>query len=105
MKKKIQSALRSFALFAVTLTSGFALTLGSFNLFESLSRNQMRLLFVADIAIILSVGAAVHFFTESRRARVKKENELRNRHEARVRIHNSQYDEVNKIIGFYDNVA
>lgn len=73
MKNSKKKIISSIIIFAVTILAGFGITAISFNLFDNLSQNQMRILFAADIVILLFIGTVAWFLCESQK-NVRKKN-------------------------------
>lgn len=84
MNKGIKNFIKATLIFTVTLAVGFGITAISFNLFESLSRNQMRLLFAFDVITLLAIGSIVWLYFENKAVKKKKEQELKERHNRRI---------------------
>ena len=56
MNKTVKKLISSVAISAVTLSVGFIVTMVSFNLFDALTTNQMRILFTVDFVCLIAVG-------------------------------------------------
>lgn len=98
MNKKTKEIIKGITIFTVTLVIGFMVTAVSFNLFEELSRNQMRILFAIDIVILLAIGGIAWHITESAKQRTKRAQRLRERHDYRVSAMESEMKDLNIII-------
>ena len=94
-KKQI---LKAVIIFISTLVIGFVVTAISFNLFDNLTQNQLRLLFALDIISLLAMGSGVWFFFESKRNKKMRELELKERHRQRVELRNAEYKDIDIII-------
>lgn len=84
MNKKVKEIIKGITIFTVTLTIGFMVTGISFNLFDELTRNQLRLLFASDIMILLAIGGIAWHITSSAKQKAKRARELKSRHDKRV---------------------
>ncbi len=100
MKKQLNKIFKSAIIFIATLGTGFAVTAVSFNLFDNLSQNQMRLMFAVDIILLLAIGGGAYLLFESKRKRQKRDEALRQRHNQRVKERNEL---LNSIILDSDN--
>ena len=80
MNKKAKEIIKGIIIFTVTLTIGFMVTAVSFNLFNELTRSQMRLLFATDIIVLLAIGSGAWFTEHSIKLKKKRERELEKRH-------------------------
>lgn len=100
MKKQLNKIFKSAIIFIVTLGTGFAVTAVSFNLFDNLSQNQMRLMFAIDIILLLAIAGGAYLLFESKRKRQKRDEALRQRHNRRVKERNEL---LNSIILDSDN--
>lgn len=98
MRNNKKQIITGIIIFLVTLIAGFSITAISFNLFEVLTRNQMRALFAFDIISLLMVGACVLLFTQSRKSRQVKEKRLVENHNKRVERRNNELREIEIII-------
>lgn len=92
MKNSVKKIIKSIAITAVTLLSGFGITAVSFNLFGSMTANEMKILFAIDVVILLLVGAAFYCAEERKAKRAKKQKEFEQRHRQRVEQAFRQYD-------------
>ncbi len=68
MKNSTKKLIQSILIFIVTVIIGFGITLISFNLFDTLTANQMRILFAADVIILLFIGTIAWFVYESQKS-------------------------------------
>lgn len=105
MKKSIKQLLSGAIISAVTLAFGFALTMLSFNLFDSLTANQMKILFAADIICLALTGCIAFFLFESKRSKKRKEKLLQERHNRRIEKRNNEIKGLESILNKYDLVA
>lgn len=65
MRKSLKQVLTGIIIFAVTAATGFIITTVSFNLFDTMSQNQMKIIFAVDVVILLFVGTISWFICES----------------------------------------
>lgn len=98
MNKKSNKIIKGLLIFSVTLLSGFSITALSFELFDVLTQNQMRLLFAVDVLLISAIGAVVWFLFESGRLKRKKQKLFEQRHNERVMAKNAQMKDIDIII-------
>ncbi|MGN0522025.1 MAG: hypothetical protein ACI4IQ_05245 [Eubacterium sp.] len=76
MKKTINKIIKSTAISIVTLLAGFIITAISFNLFDSLTPNQMKILFAFDV-ICLTVAGAITLLVSDKKKLQKKQKKAR----------------------------
>ncbi len=98
MNNKSNKIIKGLLIFSVTLFSGFGITALSFNLFDALTQNQMRLLFAIDVLLIIAVGTIVWLLFESVKLKKKKQKEFEHRHNERVKAMNAQMKDIEIII-------
>lgn len=98
MNFKSNKIIKGLCIFSVTLLSGFGITALSFNLFDVLTQNQMRLLFAVDVLLIMAIGTIVWFIFESGKVKKKKQKEFEERHNERVNAKNAQMKDIEIII-------
>lgn len=84
MKKSTKKIILSIAISIITLIVGVVITAISFNIFDELTRNQLRLLFTFDVLILLAIGTISWFVYENKQMKNKKRKELERRHNVRV---------------------
>ena len=77
MKKTLKKLFKSILITTVTLLSGFGITSISFNLFGTLTANEMKLFLAIDVIILVFVGGVFYYIDEKQSKRKKKEMELR----------------------------
>lgn len=94
MKKSTKKAITGAIIFAVTLFSGFGITAVSFNLFDVMSRNQMRLIFALDVILLLVIGAIAWFVYEHKSAKKIRKKKFEKRHNERLCKIESQKSEI-----------
>lgn len=98
MKKRTKQIIEGAVIFISTLLAGFLITTLSFKLFDFLSQNQMRILFLADfIILIISVCAAIFYF-ENKGNKSRRKKELEDRHNKRIEERQSQIKDIEAII-------
>lgn len=98
MKNSAKKFLSGLAITAITMATGFIITAISFNLFETLTQNQMRLVFAIDVIILLVIGTISWFIYENKQLKEKRKKETELRHIKRVREINKQNQEIINII-------
>ncbi len=84
MKKNTKKLLTGISISLITLGAGFLITIVSFNLFDSLTANQMKLLFATDVISLIVSGAAAYIAFETKKAKKRREKELKKRHFQRL---------------------
>ncbi|MDD6728926.1 MAG: hypothetical protein PUE08_06895 [Eubacteriales bacterium] len=98
MNKSVKKIITSIIISAVTLAVGFGITMVSFNLFDSLTANQMKVLFTIDMLCLIGVGAVFFFLSESKEAKKRKERELQKRRRQRAEQFEENMMQINSII-------
>lgn len=98
MKKSTKKFLVGTVIFISTLIIGFAVTLTSFNLFDTLSDNQMKILFTIDFLSICFVGIGAWYISEGKKSKKAKRKALQKRHEQRLKLQNEQKQKIDLII-------
>lgn len=83
MKNSIKKLLKGLFITTVTLFAGFGITALTFNLFKTLTSNEMKIFFALDVAILLAIGT-VFFLIEDENKKKKKQQEFEKRHLERV---------------------
>ncbi len=104
MKKKSNRIITGIIIFISTLGAGFGITAISFSLFDTLTNNQMRILFAADIILLLLIGTIAWFVYESKVNFNKKKMEFKKRHDERMKKNIEYSKEMSTIID-YSNFA
>lgn len=67
MKKSLKQFVSGLVICIATLLFGFAITALSFNLFETLTSNQMKVLFAVDIICLIMAGGLAFFLSETKK--------------------------------------
>lgn len=98
MNKNKKQIVTASIIFITTLLSGFAITALSFNLFDVLTQNQMRVLFTADVLILFAIGSAAWFCFEAKKSKAKKKKELELRHNKRIEQRYTEMREIDAIL-------
>ncbi|MGN1202724.1 MAG: hypothetical protein ACI4RF_05460, partial [Eubacterium sp.] len=80
------------------------ITMISFNLFDSLSANQMKVLFAIDVLSLAAIATGVWYFFESKKAKARRRNALEKRHYERIEQIKKQTNEINNVVN-YSNFA
>lgn len=104
MKEKTKKFITGIIIFISTLVTGFSITAISFRLFDSLTNNQMRILFAADVIMLLIIGTIAWFIYESKVNCNRKDREFEQRHNDRVK-RNIEYSKELATILDYSNFA
>lgn len=105
MKKQFKQIISCITIMVVTLIAGFTITTLSLNLFDNMSTNQLRLLFLVDILLLLGCGAGAWYFFESKRMKAKKEKAFQKRRESRICRREQEMQGINEIINFTNFAA
>lgn len=105
MKKQVKKIILGLIIMAVTLAAGFGITIISFNLFESMSANQMKILFAADIIILALTATGVWYFLESKNIKAKKQNAFEERRKGRICKREKEMQGINEIINLSNFAA
>jgi len=104
MKKKTKKFITGIIIFISTLAAGFSITAISFSLFDSLTNNQMRILFGTDVIMLLIIGTIAWFIYESKLNCTKKSKESEQRHNDRMQRNIDYSKELSTILD-YSNFA
>ncbi len=105
MKKNWEKLVSGAIIMAVTLTAGFLITLISFRLFDTLTANQMKILFAADIVALSLAAVSVWYTYEAKRIKLKREQEFKRRHLRRIEKHETELAQIKKWIDPSDFAA
>lgn len=100
MKKSVKQLILSIVISGVTLAAGFIITAVSFNLFDALTPNQMKILFAADVLSLSAIATGVWYFFDSKKARAKRKKEMKKRHSERIRNYEKEMAEISELINF-----
>ena len=98
MKKNKKQIITGIIIFTVTLIAGFGITVLTFSLFDTLSRNQMRFLFALDIILLIASGGGVYLFSEAKKKSREKKELFEKRHNGRVAEKNKMMSGIYDII-------
>lgn len=98
MKKNKKQIITGIIIFTVTLIAGFGITVLSFSLFDTLSRNQMRFLFALDIILLIASGGGAYLFSEAKKKSREKKELFEKRHNNRVAEKNEMMNGIYDII-------
>lgn len=104
MKKTLKQIIEEILICIVTLAAGALISSISFNLFDTLTRSQVRVLFAIDIIILLVIGTAALLIYESKQSKKEREARFRERHSKRIENHKKRMSGIDKIIS-YSNYA
>ena len=99
MKKTIKLILSA----VLTTGIGYCLMAFPFHIFEFLTPNQMKIVFIAELIIYFIIFAAVGTAFEKRRDRKRKNEEMQKRHNERAEKRNKQIQGIH--ISDFDYVA
>lgn len=105
MKKTVKQIISGLIITAVTLIAGFGITFLSFNLFDTLSSNQMKVLFAIDILSLSAAAAGVWYFFESKKANARRKKAFEERHKKRIEQREKEMKEINSIVNFSNFAA
>lgn len=92
MNNLFSKIIKSIIIATVTLLCGFGITALTFNLSDTVSTNELRILFVADFLLLCVIGGAYFYAFESKSKKQKKKNEFKQRHDKRVMDNFRQYN-------------
>lgn len=98
MNKTVKKIISSITISAVTLLVGFTLTMVSFNLFDALTTNQMRILFTIDFVCLIAVGGIFLYISESKSAKRKRRQGFEKRQRERIERNEKEMAQINEII-------
>lgn len=98
MKKTTKEFLTLSLILLVTLVAGFGVTAVSFNLFNALTPNQMKVLFAIDVVMLCMVATGVWYFFDSKKAKAKRRVQIQKRHQAQIMSYNEEIDNISEII-------
>lgn len=98
MNKTVKKIISSVAISAVTLLVGFIVTMASFNLFDVLTTNQMRILFTVDFICLIAVGGIFLYISENKSAKRKRRQEFEKRQRERIEQNKKEMAKINEII-------
>ncbi len=105
MKKTVKQIISALVISGVTLAAGFAITGISFNLFDNLTSNQMKVLFAIDILSLAVIATSVWYFFEMKRIKARRKRLLEKRHKKRIEQFENDLKEINKLIDFSNFAA
>lgn len=98
MKKSTKKALMGALIFTITLVLGFGITALSFNLFDIMSANEMKLVFALDVVLLLIIGTIAWFIYENKNSKNAKKKELEKRHNERLNKIDKQNRETLRVL-------
>lgn len=105
MKKVLKQIIEGISICAVTLVVGGVISGVSFNLFDTLTRTQLRVLFAVDIISLLAIGACALLIYEAKQSKKEREARFRERHEKRVESEEKRMQGINEIISLSNYAA
>ena len=92
MKKSVQKLFKGLLITTVTLLCGFGICAVSFNLFGTLTENEMKLFVALDVITLIAVGGVSYYIDEKKTKSRKKAKEFEKRHMQRVERAFREYD-------------
>ncbi len=98
MKKTVKKIITGILITAITLAAGFGITILSFNLFDNLTDNQMKILFAIDVFSLSVSALGVMYFFESKKYKEQKRKAFEKRKLERIEEKDAQLRELNEII-------
>lgn len=98
MKKSTKKALMGALIFTITLVLGFGITALSFNLFDIMSANEMKLVFALDVVLLLIIGTIAWFIYEHKNSKNARKKELEKRHNERLNKIDKQNREILRVL-------
>lgn len=98
MNKSVKKIVESLVITTVTLVMGFIITSISFNLFDNLNNNQMKVLFAIDVICLIAVGSFFFVLSETKNAKKKRKQSFEKRHRERIEQKHKQFNEIECII-------
>lgn len=98
MNKRTKQLIEGTVIFISTLVIGFIITILSFKLFDSLSQNQMRILFAVDFIMLIASAGGVMLYFESEKNKKREKKEFEKRHNKRVEERQAQLKDIESII-------
>ena len=92
MKKSIKKLFKGLLITTITLLCGFGICTLSFNLFGTLTTNEMKIFVALDVITLISVGGIFYYVDEKKAKNKMKEKEFEKRHMKRVEKAFREYD-------------
>lgn len=105
MKKSVKQIILGAIITVSTLVVGFGITMLSFHLFDTLTSNQMKILFTIDILSLAAAATGVWYFFDSKKSKAKREKEFMERHNKRIQQRQNEINDINKLINFSNFAA
>lgn len=105
MKKVLKQIIEEISICAVTLIVGGIISGVTFNLFDTLTRTQLRVLFAIDIISLLVIGTIALLIYEAKQSKKEREARFRERHEKRVESEEKRMQGINEIISLSNYAA
>ncbi len=84
MKNSVKKLLKGLFITTVTLFAGFGITALTFNLFGTLTSNEMKIFFALDVAVLFTVGTIFFLIEDKNKRKKKQQQEFEKRHLERV---------------------
>lgn len=91
MKKTIKTILSA----VLTAVTGFCLMAFPFHIFDFLTDQQMKIIFVSELIIYFLIFAAAGTAFEAKRDRKRKDEEMQKRHNERIEKNKKQFQGIN----------
>ena len=98
MKKTVKKIITGILITTITLAAGFGITMLSFNLFDNLTDNQMKILFAIDVFSLCVSALGVMYFFESKKYKEQKRKAFEKRRLERIEERDAQLRELSEII-------
>ena len=98
MNRRKKQLIEGAIIFISTLAVGFIMTILSFELFDVLSQNQLRVLFAVDFTLLIASAGGVMIYFESVKNKKRRQKEFEKRHNKRIEEKQSQMKDIEAII-------
>lgn len=105
MKNLLKKMIKSTAITLSTLITGILITFISFQLFDNLTANQMKILFAFDVICLVVIGAAVLLIYDKKQIKKKSKKEHSRRKYINQKMLQQELFEINRIINNSDFAA
>ncbi len=107
MKNSVKKLFKGLLIVTVTLLSGFGITAISFNLFGTLTSNEMKLFFAIDVIVLFTVGTVFFLIDESNKKKKRRKEQFEKRHAQRVEKYFREYNGIDmvKVVASSNNNA
>ncbi len=105
MKNTVKKLIQSVIISVVTLFAGCIITCVSFNLFDNLTSNQMKVLFAFDVICLAATGAFTLFIYDRKKLLKKRKKKLERLHYQRILKREQEFSQIEQIIDHSDFAA